>query len=728
MKLAVAVLGLLQIQLDQVQLTQFHFERVRALFVYLLVERESVHDRSALTHLLWPDMPSEAAAQNLRQALATLRRVLKDNEQPVPFLLVTTKTIQFNPASNYLLDLDRFNQLIQAVNQHNHRRVGACTHCIQRLQEAVDLYQGDFLTHFSIDSEPFESWSLSLRERLHIQFMQAVSELTEYYLRRNLPEKAIPLAQKHLTLDPFSDIGHHQLIQALAAHNQRNAALVHYHRYRKLLYKELGVAPSIRTVEFCNLLANDNWESASIGSMRPLHNLPAEIAPFVGYEKELEFLTDRLASASCRLITIAGPGGSGKTRMAIHAAWREVANFQGGVYFVNLTTIKPEQLLSAINAVLSLTLQGKAERKAQLYKLFTWLRDREVLLILDNFEHMTTQADFLQRLLKAAPHLTILVTSREWIRVRSETVLTLWGLRCPPIDYVNEIEQYSAVKLFMQAARRLVPDFNLATAEDRQAVTQLCHVLGGNPLAIQQAAQWVSVFSPAKIAASSIRSLHFLSGTGQYVPQNQRSLIYALDSSLLRLSHQEQEAVARLTIFEDSFTLDAAQSIAQISPSMLMTLQSKSIIGPAIPYESSQMSGESQPIPVHRYRIPELLRRYSNALWQQQSELAVYLEQTKHSRYYLDLLHSQVEKLAGPKRNEALDVIQVELHNILVAWEWLLNQSLPEQVAQTQYDLVTFFSAKGYHEKIYQIVNQAFEKLAYTPEAERGVAMTKPII
>jgi predicted ATPase len=448
--------------------------------------------------------------------------------------------------------------------------------------------------------------------------------------------------------------------------------------------------------------------------IRPPYNLPAEVTPFVGYESELAYLTERLASNESRLLTIAGPGGSGKTRLALRAAWQEIPNFQGGVYFVNLAAIKPEQLLSAINAVLSLTLQGKAEPKAELYHLLTWLRPKEVLLILDNFEHMINQTELLLRLLHMAPALTILLTSREWTHIRGETVLALRGLACPPAGSVETMEQYSATQLFVQCARRLQPDFRLETVEERQAVTRLCRLVGGMPLALQLAAQWVPVFSLTEITTRVTDNLAFLASPGLHAPQYQRSLMVVFDSSWQRLSHREQGAITRLAVFQGGFSLEAAQAVAQVSPVILLALQSKSLVRPVLA-EGERPAGVPGQLQANarRYEVPEPFRRYGADLLQQQSRLAVHIQETNHGRYYLNFLHNQAEKLANPQqRSNALAAIRAELDNIWQAWKWLLNQQLYDKVAQAQYDLVAFFASEGQYQEATRVVNLAVEKLA----------------
>lgn len=703
MFLALSVLGSLQISLDAQPITHFQFDRVRALLLYLVVESQIIHDRAALTYLLWPDVETRVALQNLRQALAVLRRTLRESEQPAPLLLVTPKAISFNPAASYSLDLTTFNHLLESTRRHQHRRLGACSSCMRQLQEAVELYRGDFLTNFGIDSEPFEEWVTSKREHAHVQVLRALSELTEYHLRCHHYAQAIRLAQRQLELDSLNDTGHHQLMQALAADGQRNAALAHYDRYRQLLAHELFVAPSPKTVTLYKQLASDSWEHTI---RPPTHNLPAPVAPFLGYETELAYIAERLASRDGRLLTITGPGGSGKTVLAIQAAWAEIPHFQDGIYFANLSQAKPGQLLGAITASLPIPLP---ERLAAPNQSWLWLRNKELLLVLDHFDHLIGQASLLLRLLQVAPAVSILVTSREWLKLRGETVLMVRGLDCPTAAEVDQADQFSAVRYFIQCAQRLDPNFSLDTAEARLDMVRLCRIVGGLPLALQLAAYWVSLFSLSEIVTQVSQNLDFLASPLHNLPQHQRSMIAVFLSSWKNLSSREQQAFCRLSVFRGGFSLEAAQVVSQTVPDVLLALQTKSLLR-YVPPNKAKTALPTAGLP-GRYEIPELFRLFGADALQQQSSLAPKMQHTRHSRYYLDFLHRQVEKLTSKQSPEALASIHTELENIRLAWEWAINQQLYTQIAQAQYDLVAFYTALGRHDEAAQVFNQAMESL-----------------
>lgn len=710
MHLAMSVLGPLQIDLGDRPITHFQFDRVRALLLYLAVESQTMHDRAALTYLLWPEAPAQTALQNLRQALAALRRTLCEKEQSVPFLLITPKAIGFNPAATYSLDLTTFDCLLEETRRHPHRRLGACASCIHKLQEATALYRGNFLENFGVDSEPFEEWITSKREHTHILALRALSEVTEYHLRCRDHAEAIRLAQRQLELDTLNDVGHYQLMQALAADGRRNAALIVYNRYDKLMARELRVSPPQKTVALYQQLASKSWEQAAWVAPISPHNLPALVTPLIGYEAELTQVSAYLAGRDTRLLTIAGPSGSGKTTLSVQVGWAEMPHFRDGVYFINLSQTKPDQLIETIVSSLPIS---AAERSTMPSQPWRWLRSKELLLILDHFDHLVGRASSLLRLLQVAPAVSVLVTSREWLKLRGETVLTVRGLDCPPEGGAEQAGQFGAVRFFLHCARRVVPQFALETAQDHLDVVRLCRIVGGLPLALQIAAYWVNVFSLSEIVTQVGRSLDFLTTPMHHMPQHERSIIAAFLSSWRNLTPREQQLFCRLSIFRGAFSFEAAQFIAQATSDVFLGLQTKSLLRQSLPDKTmTPPTGIPNSRRPNHFEIPELLRIFGIDALQQQSTIALKMQYARHSRYYLDFLRRWAEKLTGQPSPEALGLIQMERENIRQAWEWAINQQLYDQIAQAQYDLVVFYTATGQHDEAAQVFNQAMEVLS----------------
>ncbi|MDQ4075572.1 MAG: AAA family ATPase, partial [Chloroflexota bacterium] len=397
--LSLSFLGPLQVTLDGNEVTDFQYDKVRALLAYLATEADCPHRRDALLGLLWPELSEQAARTNLRQALAALRGAIGDRSAAPPFLLISRESIQFNLASDHWLDVTAFTTLLDTCERHTHRRAESCRSCAVRLQQAIELYQGDFLAQFFLpDNEVFEEWALLKREWLHRRQVEALSRLIGYHERRGAYEEACEYARRQLELDPWHEEAHRQLMRLLVLSGKRSAALSQYERCRRLLTEELGVEPAEETTALHERIQDDELAALTEVNLLALpaehrHNLPPQLTPFIGREEELAEISERLESGDCRLVTLVGPGGIGKTRLALQAATEQLEAFADGVYFVPLAALgSPELLIPTIATALKCPLFGQAEPRVQ---LLDHLRTKEILLVLDNFEHLLEEVGLL---------------------------------------------------------------------------------------------------------------------------------------------------------------------------------------------------------------------------------------------------------------------------------------------------------------------------------------------
>jgi len=247
-RLSVALLGPLRITLDGQPVSAFAYNKARALLAYLAVEAERPHHRDALVGLLWPELPDTAARTNLRQALANLREAIGDANATPPFLLITRDTIQFNPASDYDLDISTFMALLAACESHAHRRLERCRSCAARMQQAISLYGGEFLAGFLVGgSAPFEEWQLRQRERLHQRALDTLACLADYFEQRGEDELARRYLQRQIELEPWREEAHRQLMRLLVRGGQRSAALAQYETCHRILERDLGIEPEAET-------------------------------------------------------------------------------------------------------------------------------------------------------------------------------------------------------------------------------------------------------------------------------------------------------------------------------------------------------------------------------------------------------------------------------------------------------------------------------------------------
>jgi predicted ATPase/DNA-binding SARP family transcriptional activator len=554
-RLVISLLGPLHITLGGAPVTTPLGAKTQALLAYLAAEADRPHRREVLAGLLWPDQPDEAARHSLRQALHQLHGVF-GAEDPPP-LLITAQTLQLNPAADCAVDVPAFTAAIAACAEHPHRRKEACRACIARLQHAAELYRGHFLAGFFLkDSVPFEEWALVKREQLGRLAHAALHTVAEHHALCGDYERMAAIARQQIGLDPLAEDAHRQLMAALSWRGQRNAALAHYKALRHTLAAELDAPPEAETVALHGRIEAGTHERPH---RPPLHNWPgrAQLTSFVGRDVEMAQIAERLGSADVRLLTLLGPGGVGKTRLALETAAREACGFRDGACWVALEAAEtPELVVSAIAAALRFALAGPTDPLAQLRGR---LRDAELLLVLDNCETCVAAGPRLADLLAACPHLRILATSREPFHVRGERRFPVAPLPTAPAAS-DVLASAPAVALFVDRARAVRPDFSL-TAENAATVAEICERLDGLPLAIELAAAHVGAFTPQALLARLASRLALLTAGPADLPVRQRTLRASIEWSHALLSPAEQTLFRRLAIFAGGCALEAAEAV-----------------------------------------------------------------------------------------------------------------------------------------------------------------------
>lgn len=426
------------------------------------------------------------------------------------------------------------------------------------------------------------------------------------------------------------------------------------------------------------------------------HNLPGQLTPFVGRSRELAEMGNLLTGPDCRLLTLVGPGGIGKTRLAIQAAGQVLNHFGNGVYFVSLQPVESIDLLaSAIADALPVSLSGQQNPQAQ---LANYLSNKTMLLLLDNFEHLLAGATLLTHLLRASSGVKLLVTSREALNLQEEWLYPVSGLPYPDTEQPDALETASAVQLFINCARRVRPDFS--PDHEREGVANICRLVEGTPLALELAASWVKTLTCAEIVAEIRRNLDFLATRLRDVPQRHQSMQAVFDQSWQFLSRPEQAVFKRLAVFRGSFRRHAAERVAGASLTTLTALVDKSLLR----WE-----------PEGRYQIHELLRQYAaEQLAHSPEDVAQVYD--LHCTYYADLLHGRLAEIISGQEQTAMSEVETELDNVRAAWQWAVAQNNNEAIHKMMQALDMFYQIKGR----YLEAAAAFEK------AEKGLRQTAP--
>jgi predicted ATPase/transcriptional regulator with XRE-family HTH domain len=460
----------------------------------------------------------------------------------------------------------------------------------------------------------------------------------------------------------------------------------------------------------------------AIPSGAPRTNLPPQPTPFIGRADELGLIARHLTNPDCRFVTLIGPGGIGKTRLAIEAASARITDFPDGVYLVALATIDSvSRLASVIGNALTLPLYDETDREAQ---LIHFLRAKRLLLLLDNFEHLLEGSSLLARILDQAPGVKLLVTSRERLNLLEEWLLPLQGLRFPKDDLASdEVTDYSAVQLFVQRAQQVQPAFALSAAV-QPAVLRICRLLEGMPLGIELAAAWTRLLPCAEIAAEITNNLDFLATTARNVPARQRSLRAAFEHSWELLSGAERQVFARLAVFRGGFTRAAAEAICGTSSietgsgeqdaSFFVLHTLSSLVDKSLLYV--QPSG--------RYDLHEALRQYAQEKLQMASESRPVHAQ--HCSYYMALLRYQSQDELVGRLKEVLATVNADIENVRAAWQWAIVYGAPEDLRIWLDGIFHLYEARSLFREGAESCEQLADRLRRTGETARPVMGRDP--
>lgn len=665
-RLNLTFLGSFQVIYNAQPVNSFRSANNQGLLVYLALQSEKPHAREVLAALFWPEESEKNARNNLRQSLFRLRQTLGDLDEPErPYLLVTRQTVRFNPESDYSLDVSHF---FQAIEQRD-------------LETAVSLYHGDLLPGFTCNSLEFESWLRQEREQLHYLALEAMTELTREYLRNGRFANAQAVAHQQLVNEPWREQAHRQLMQALAFSGDRSNALAQYELCRQQLWQALGIEPTAETTAlFEDIKAGRVGSAAADEPLRPplkvRHNMPASITPLIGREVELVQIGHLFIEEKQRFLTLIGPGGIGKTRLAIAIGAEMTTHFAEGVYFVDAAPLMhPDEIPQAMASALNYQAPDKGQ---QLFpQLLAALSRQRLFLILDNFEHLLTGASLVQQILQTCPQVAVLVTSRQRLQLTSENRFELGGLDYPDRLTPEDALAYTAVQLFVENGRRARIDFAL-TEENVADVVRICQLVEGMPLGLVLAASWLAMLSPAEIAHEIEKSLDFLAADLADLPSRQRSMQAVFDHSWQLLAPAEQAVLAKLSVFRGGFTREAAEQIAGANLRVLLSLVNKSLL--------------QRQVENGRFAIHELLRQFAAA--QRRTFNTNEATLRTHCGHFAALIKANtwpVDNMFDWARQNLADK-----DNIQRAWDYALENVLAEELLNlSQWILVYAYLMQG---------------------------------
>jgi predicted ATPase/DNA-binding SARP family transcriptional activator len=620
--LHIYLLGDFRLVYGDMPVTTVNTPRLQSLLAYLVLHRHAPQPRHHLAFLLWPDSTEAQARTNLRHQFHLLRQALPEADR---FLYTDAQTLQWRPDAPFTLDVADFESNAQKSS-------------LIALQEAVDLYRGDLLPSC------YDDWILPERERLHQRFIEALERLIGLLENKRDYATAISYAQRLLRYDLLHEETYRHLMRLYALNGDQAGVQRTYQECVTVLQRELAAEPSPATRQAYERLVNLDAPLAQ------RQNLPVQLTPFLGREEELTKIAELLANPACRLLTVVGAGGMGKTRLALQAASGQIGAYLHGVYFVSLVSIRsPDFLVSTIASALNFSFHSSQDPKVQ---LLNELSEKDMLLVLDSFEHLLDGAGLLVEILTSAPEVKLLVTSRERLNLHGEWLFEIQGLEVPKVEGLARLEEYSAVQLFLQSARRVRADFYLAE-EKKPAVDRICLLVEGIPLAIELAAAWVRALSCEEIAQEIAQGLGFLATSLRDVPERHRSMQAVFEYSWHLLSTEERSVFRKLSVFRGGFRREAAERVVGASLFVLASLADKSFL---------------RLDPSGRYDMHELLRQYGREKLREAGEM----EQVRddHLNFFLKLAEVAEPKLHSAEQSAWMKRLKAEHDNLRSALDW----------------------------------------------------------
>jgi predicted ATPase/DNA-binding SARP family transcriptional activator len=650
----------------------------KAILALLLLHRDEVVSVDRLKEVLWEDAPPATAGTALQGYVSQLRRLLDSGATEGASLLVTRPPGYTLAASPQQVDLTRFEQLANegrdALAAAESERAAAL------LAEALGLWRGPPLADFS-----YEGWAQGPIGRLEELRLAALEDRIEADLACGRHGELVGELESLIAENPLRERLRGQLMLALYRGGRQADALEAYQAARRTLVDELGIEPGPELQELNRLILKQDEALAAPAreaTATTASQLPIPPTPIIGRQDELAALKDLLAREDVRLLTLTGPGGTGKTRLALEVAALVSGDYNEGAFWVDLA---PLQSADLVTATIGQVLGVKGD-------LATQLSGKQALLVLDNLEHLLECASELASLLSGSPALKLLVTSREPLRLSAEH------------EYpVAPLDEGDAIALFAERARQHKPDFEVV-----EAVTEISRRLDGLPLALELAAARAKVLAPEEILKRLDESLNFLTAGPRDAPERQRTLRATIEWSYDLLGQDEQQLFARLAVFAGDFDLDAAEAVCDAEVDSLAALIDKSLLRRTVE---------------GRFFILETIREYAVQRLQESGEADEL--RTRHARLYsgfvCELVPRWIDVAGSPaERSVARDRLHAEMDNSRAALLWLFETGELEDAGRLTAELGQFWAAYGNVGEARAWVDRMLDAGKNLPDLERA--------
>jgi predicted ATPase/DNA-binding SARP family transcriptional activator/DNA-binding CsgD family transcriptional regulator len=644
-----------------------------------------MHREQAIT-LLWHDSGRKAGSNNLRKTLHDARRSLHPGDGS-RYLVSEDESLVLCPKSELWVDVDAFEEAAAAARRSQDPAA---------YRAAIDLWTGELLP-----GDRYEEWAQERREQLRRLYLDLLVELAKLHEGRGEDGPAIEALRTAVAIEPSLEQAHVDLMRLHAVYGRRGEALAQYERLQETLRRKLGADPDASVRALREEIAAGRFPSPEQPSIRtareePLdagkHNLPATRTSFVGRDHELKEINRALTMS--RLLTLTGAGGSGKTRLALEVAREHLSIYPDGVWLAELAGLSEGDLIPQAVATSLRVLERPGEPLTE--TLIEALRDKELLLVMDNCEHLVDEAARLvDTLLASCPRLRVLATSREPLAVPGEVNLSVPPLSLPATTgeaTAEALMSYEAVRLFVDRARLRLPGFEV-TREDAQVVARVCRKLDGIPLAIELATARMGALALEQVAQRLEVTLDVLGGGSRTAAARQRTLRATLDWSHDLLSENERALFRRFSVFAGGWTLEAAEAVCPgggIDEDEVLD-----ILGGLV--DKSLVVAGTEGGGAVRYRMLEPVRQYATEKLEESGEADDVLDQL--AEFFVILAEEAESALLGANQGVWLDRLQTEHDNIRAVFAWALGNGDKSLGLRLAGALVEYWMACGLYDE-----------------------------